>query len=683
MHKNIFAIIFVICLIYFAICFTLIESIPIPSNYTMKFDVFSEPVPPIEPPKIVEPEEILEIELQNYTYAYILTHKPQTYEESCKIPEIVFSESEIIEYWNYRPYGNCTTVDKAMISMQNNTIFAECQGVATPLIHTDDNGPQKLAGSLPRVNWTETNAKSFHTGEFAIIKCYSTTYSYVYNRFQQNISSSCQEKSKRISPNSKPLAVLLLVVDSVSRSSSYQNWPQTMNYLHSLSEHFSEKYSFYDFKYAATSGANTRVNLIPILYGQTMKYHEEFLKGTRLPNYQESPKHLELQESAIWTYFSSLGYVTYFNFDTLYDYLSLSTGRDILADHVFANFWKIGKRVYGYNDYKENQRCLGDKNAHYFSFNYTYQFLENYRMNHRFGYVHISAAHEDSGNVKTVDADLLEFLQNTLKRFNNTNEDLVLLLISDHGRSANKLTFKPEGYYDHKLPMNYIVMNKELEEVTGSRKHLLHNSDKLMGKFDINLSLKTIAMAPYGGISYMEYRKRKSQYPVADVVSLFHEDIKENRSCEDIGISKKICICRAYEEVDVSRPLERIIIDEIRKISEEFISGSRESRSICEEAQVDSVAAAWKFEFRDKDDGWDTSYKIEFLVQYNVSVSVAASFCTKQRAIDAKLVYQKTKLPFNIFSIGGVEFYMKLEHIEVENSCSENVCICNNQQNFS
>ena len=91
-----------------------------------------------------------------------------------------------------------------------------------------------------------------------------------------------------------------------------------MNYLHTLSEHFTEKYSFYDFKYAATSGLTTRVNLIPILYGQTMKYHEKFLKGTRLSKDQESPKHLEPQESANWTYFSSLGYVTYFNFETLY-----------------------------------------------------------------------------------------------------------------------------------------------------------------------------------------------------------------------------------------------------------------------------------------------------------------------------------------------------------------------------
>ena len=47
-------------------------------------------------------------------------------------------------------------------------------------------------------------------------------------------------------------------------------------------------------------------------------------------------------------------------------------------------------------------------------------------MNRRFWYVHISAANEDSGNVKTVDADLVEFLQNILKRFNNTNENLVL-----------------------------------------------------------------------------------------------------------------------------------------------------------------------------------------------------------------------------------------------------------------
>ena len=63
MHNCIFAIIFVIYLIYLEIFFTLIESIPIPSNYTTLFNGFSKPEPPIGPPKIVEPEEILEIEL--------------------------------------------------------------------------------------------------------------------------------------------------------------------------------------------------------------------------------------------------------------------------------------------------------------------------------------------------------------------------------------------------------------------------------------------------------------------------------------------------------------------------------------------------------------------------------------------------------------------------------------------
>ena len=94
----------------------------------------------------------------------------------------------------------------------------------------------------------------------------------------------------------------------------------------------------------------------------------------------------------------------------------------------------MATKIYSYSEFAENQRCLGSENAHYYSMNHTYQFFNNYKEHNRFGYVHISAAHEDTGNVKTIDDDLLNFLIKMLELFDNKQEDLAIMLIGDHGR---------------------------------------------------------------------------------------------------------------------------------------------------------------------------------------------------------------------------------------------------------
>ena len=95
--------------------------------------------------------------------------------------------------------------------------------------------------------------------------------------------------------------------------------------------------------------------------------------------------------------------------------------------------------------------------------------------------------------------------------------------------------------------MNFILMNKELEEKLGCKDILKINSEQLMGRFDINLSLKVLGKSPYEKINEIEYEKLKKEYSIKDVVSLFSEEISETRKCMDIGVSDNFCICDDHE----------------------------------------------------------------------------------------------------------------------------------------
>jgi hypothetical protein len=62
--------------------------------------------------------------------------------------------------------------------------------------------------------------------------------------------------------------------------------------------------------------------------------------------------------------------VTLFGFDTVWDFLSRSVGRKLTTDHIASNFWHASKKLYGYVDFIERQRCLGLYNSHWYMLEY-------------------------------------------------------------------------------------------------------------------------------------------------------------------------------------------------------------------------------------------------------------------------------------------------------------------------
>jgi hypothetical protein len=53
----------------------------------------------------------------------------------------------------------------------------------------------------------------------------------------------------------------------------------------------------------------------------------------------------------MWGIARSLGYVTMFGFDTVYDFLSRSMSRKIETDHMASNFWKAATKARVYEEF--------------------------------------------------------------------------------------------------------------------------------------------------------------------------------------------------------------------------------------------------------------------------------------------------------------------------------------------
>ncbi|CAG9320998.1 unnamed protein product [Blepharisma stoltei] len=405
--------------------------------------------------------------------------------------------------------------------------------------------------------------------EFAFSRCMrSKKQAVLINKFKKSASERALNKTKSISEDLKmtetprPMTVLLVLFDSLSRQHAYRNLPKTMEYLNSFADS-SSSYAIYDFLINNAHGPNTQPNMVPLLYGYDRASHEKRLESFSIQNQGDWWKFRELQSESIWKFYENLGYVTMLGYDTVWDFVSFITGREILTDHVATNFWHAARKIFGYLDFLERQRCLGTHHSHWYLLNYASQFMKNYKGHNRFGYIHLSPAHESTGTViRTADSDLKDFFVNIFEYFkNHPEEDFAIHLMSDHGKHSREWDKYDEGFRENQLPLHILIANKDLISRLGEKTDeiLKHNTKRLVSRLDWYLTFKNLALSPYGKLSSNSelYNFWKSQNSPPSALSLLLEKINDKRICEDVDIPAYFCSCIDYVDI----PLEKARAD--------------------------------------------------------------------------------------------------------------------------
>ena len=601
------------------------------------------------------------------------------------------SDEEAAEYLSYFIYPTCKVPDKSVLYETEGGIFINCEQNKASSYYLDPKLTEIFGKDKVELTWKridKTILLNTYDSQFVFIKCSRRAiYSFVFNKFNSTVSSRANSYRTQIEtkfglPSTRPLALQILVIDSLSRQNFYRTQQKTLSFLSTsvLQGKYSESFTLYDFLLTNSISTSTKPNMIPVLFGEPHTTIDSELSLKNPLNESSSPVYLEIQQRSLWAYLSSLGYVTMFAYDTIWDFLSTSTGKVLQTDHSFFNFWKAASKVYGYNDFSERQRCFGPRNAHWYQMNYTLQYLKNYVGHNRFAYTHYSPAHESTGVIRTLDGDLQEYLESLLGYFaGHPEEDFALLLMSDHGRGVGRLEFTLNHFTEHRLPLTMLITNKALVNRMGAAEILQRNTKRLIGRFDLHLTLKTLGLAPYGKLSGDVYREWKARYPVQNAVSLFMETASEGRGCAEVGTAEVDCICKRFEKVGMEDEVHRAAVEVLVELVGLAVGRRLGNMFKCGTIEVYQMGETEMFEIKKFGEGASRIYR-SYIHTPLMVIEATGHFATLKHFVDTRSWMENLDdmHPKQTFEVDGSELVIQLAGINIVSSlCGAlDSCLC-------
>ena len=276
-----------------------------------------------------------------------------------------------------------------------------------------------------------------------IVDYTNNPYGEIVINLTYNETLSKERKKKEINTNPYSKNIILLYIDSISRAYSIRQLKKTLSFFELFTSYkggFNKKYpseifhSFQFFKYHSFNGY-THGNYPLIFYGD--RAGKNIVRITK--------------------YFKENGYVTSFSNDMCL--------RDMTKTNHNMSYEEIGDHELILCDpNKKNinslvKRCLYNKLATTYLYEYGEQFWKKYSINRKFLIITSNDGHEGTLEIlKYLDNTLFNFLNNLYE--NNLLKDTTIFLLSDHGTAMPSPYYLSSFYqYERFLPMLYILSN--------------------------------------------------------------------------------------------------------------------------------------------------------------------------------------------------------------------------------
>ena len=339
----------------------------------------------------------------------------------------------------------------------------------------------------------------------------------------------------------RKLSVIIIGIDSVSRSHAVRNLPNSYKYM-------KQEFDMYDFKGYGKVGENTWPNLVPLLTGQSHRHfplvEHIHLHADSMPLLwnEKAVKHMASFFAEDRPDISTFNYVKsgFKKFPTDYYFRPYT-----LAMHEFEPFFlkPLGKPTWD---------CYGHRNYFDLQIEYLKGFLTRYKDKRKLAYFWSNqAGHEDFTTLGRFDNPLLDFLQ-WIKRTNTTN-NAILIILSDHGFRIGGASLTHIGRAENNKPWLMVHVPKHL--LTAKiHQTLVQNTKRLVSHFDTYQTILDI-------INQAPFQNTKPAVPVRNKVTrrnLFTE-IPSTRTCVDAGIEEKYCTCREKTNVSPISPLAQAL----------------------------------------------------------------------------------------------------------------------------
>ncbi|CAG9325559.1 unnamed protein product [Blepharisma stoltei] len=589
---------------------------------------------------------------------------------TCKPESFGYTLEEALFLFPNVTYPRCETKYKSSpemfyIDRKDNTLHMNCNGrVALGALEEDEEfGKYQYSNRLKEYKGEPIALES---EEYAFGSCdpYKTTdFEHVAYKVKPNHESL---KRAEKSLKGKPLNIVMLVIDSLSRRMFFRKLPKSVEYLNSIAKNV----SIFDFKLHHVMGQNSQYSFMPTWYGDIPIVVSPMNKGDLY------------YDVSIWKYLHERGFVTMMGMDNCGDNLPQFIGRKPRVDHKMGSIWCAASAQYGYSESLKKERCIGNKNAHAWMMDYILDFSDVYKNVSRYTYMHIDTAHEETGTVvSTIDLDLKSFLED----FTSRDEDYVLFLMGDHGMRYGQWFKSIDGSHEHKLPLLLIITKDGvLNNIPGSYDVLQHNSNRILSKFDFHTTLQHLGNYPDLESHREEIRKKTSRR--LTTYNWFTDYIPDNRTCEDAGIPIYWCGCQPFKEIKDDINSEKFVYL-TNSIIETFNTENKIHRkpvkNICQELHLNKNTYIGKLKDRDED-----YYKIKFTVLekesalFEVIVRLSQFWTDKKESeyFNVKSIDFDGKRFYNIMNINRLDSYDGICKDEiVKNRHDPTYCICDEE----
>lgn len=327
--------------------------------------------------------------------------------------------------------------------------------------------------------------------------------------------------------NRKPLNVLVMGLDAVSRLNFLRQLPKTYSYLQEL-----QVFEFLGFN---NVGENTFPNVIPLLSGKTVEELQEICWNSSTTF---DRCHF------IWNDYKKEGFLTAMGEDTTPLGIFEFNKKGFLespTDYYYTFFQQEMERMLCNTPDKNIYVCVRSKTVHESFMENLKKFLDSMEINKSpyFGLFWTnSMTHDYLNRPKLVDDIYMRFFKylNSSGILNGT----VLIVTSDHGIRLDEVTETRQGWYEKCLPMLYMVLPKwYMKENRRIVSNLRINTKRLVTQFDVHETLKDL-MKPF---EIKNKKEKNKKFKNSNRGISFFDFISEERNCSLAGIPKDFCRC--------------------------------------------------------------------------------------------------------------------------------------------
>ncbi|XP_058462959.1 uncharacterized protein LOC131437554 isoform X2 [Malaya genurostris] len=399
---------------------------------------------------------------------------------------------------------------------------------------------------------------------------YTNTHAFIRTK------PSVQQRLKRFRRNfnQRPLSVLLVGIDSISRLNLIRAMPLTAQHLYDT--------GWFELKGYNKIDDNTYPNLMAILTG----YNNSLAYVTC------NPRTVGQLDTCpfIWNYFTDSGYVTAYGEDeagiNTFNYHKFGFVKQP-TDYYLRPIALAAEKYLTKKTKNSLTFCLGYQNYADFIYQYALDFADFYKDEASFGLFWTNTfSHNDISDPSCMDARMKYYIEEMENRgvLNNS----MVVFFSDHGIRFGAVRSLMTGWLEERLPFIFIWLPEWFKEQHPEIVQALKiNRNRLTNPYDLHATLKHV----------LELSERIDNLPAplscANCQSLFQE-MPWNRSCEETSIASHWCTCADFQKIDKNSQIVREAVGfVIDSINQDLVDNQKNlTKKLCAKMQLKSISLA-------------------------------------------------------------------------------------------